>query len=441
MPTGNLPSEGKKLWERVKAEALKGSCKGDEECAARIAWTAVKNAGWKKDKEGNWVKGKSLALFSLAIKKASYDEETGEMRWKADTSDTELDLYGDKMSLTLYSDFLERIEKNEVPPEEFVTDKGWNGGMPYMSISHYSDLGGAGIPGPVTDVYVDGKFLKSCGKFNDTPLGKACWKAIKEDQKTGREDKVRISIAFIDYQHKHLSTGYVHEFSNEKPLCPECLKELLSGEYGGLEYQKGLLVHFALTRVPVNQRTNMEVDKSMTTRKEDAASIVGEELAEELEEKSAKVNKSLVIKSEAEEPEVDELQELKAQVDEISKAVFALTEFMSDKKKKEMKDEEEEGMDDEEEDKKEKKMKSDVDLVEITRAFTDTLALGFAGLGEKLDILIAANSQKADTKEYPVRRSVDPGTVKEQLAAPRQDPSKPVSIRDFAIRSVMGNGR
>ena len=34
MPTGSLPESGKKLWEKVYNEALKGSCKGDKECAA-----------------------------------------------------------------------------------------------------------------------------------------------------------------------------------------------------------------------------------------------------------------------------------------------------------------------------------------------------------------------------------------------------------------------
>ena len=53
MPTGNLPPEGKALFEKVYESAKKSStCKdsGDrmDECAARVAWTAVKNAGWKK---------------------------------------------------------------------------------------------------------------------------------------------------------------------------------------------------------------------------------------------------------------------------------------------------------------------------------------------------------------------------------------------------------
>lgn len=70
----------------------------------------------------------------------------------------------------------------------------------------------------------------------------------------------------------------------------------------GKVYLKGHLVHLALTRVPVNQRTIMEVDKSMATQKEDAASIVSEELAEELEakEKAELVGKADILVTRAE---------------------------------------------------------------------------------------------------------------------------------------------
>jgi hypothetical protein len=53
---------------------------------------------------------------------------------------------------------------------------------------------------------------------------------------------------------------------------------------GNKVYLKGILVHNALTRVPANPRTDAEVDKSMSieTKEEDAASIVGEDLAAEI---------------------------------------------------------------------------------------------------------------------------------------------------------------
>jgi hypothetical protein len=50
--TGNLPEEGKALWEKVyEANKDKG-----EESAAKIAWAACKKAGWSKNDKDEWVK-------------------------------------------------------------------------------------------------------------------------------------------------------------------------------------------------------------------------------------------------------------------------------------------------------------------------------------------------------------------------------------------------
>jgi len=316
LPTGNLPASGKKLWEEVYETAKKGSCKDNsdpEACAAGSAWKAVKNAGWSKDSSGQWHKKAELTEFSMAITKASFDKGTQEMRWLASASDTQEDSYNDNMTLGLFEDFLGRIEENELAPEDFRSDF-WQGGMPYLSISHYPDFNGTAVPGDVEVTYVDGDYLKAKGTYRDTALGRACFKAICDDlyntQKSDHQDRVRISIAFLDWAHKHKSNEFLFERKSLEDFCPECLRELIQGEYAGKEYLKGQLVHYAHTRVPVNKRTVMEVDKSMTTRKEDAATIVGDELAEELEEK----NKSLVGKSEAlvikaEDDETPEVQE------------------------------------------------------------------------------------------------------------------------------------
>lgn len=312
MPTGNLPSEGKKLWEEVYQKAKKGSCKGDDECAARTAWSAVKGAGWSKDKDGQWHKTKSLTEFSLRIDRASYDKATNERRFRAVASDTDEDSRKDSMSLELFNDFLTRINTQEPVPEEYQSDF-WVGGTPYLSVSHYPDLSGKGVPGVIDAVYIDGNYLKSKGKFNDTPLGRKCFEAICADlygdtkvTESESDNKVRISIAFLDWKHQHKSNGYVFDRKEADTICPECLLEMMRGESKGKIFLKGHLIHEALTRVPVNIRTSMEVDKSMAdkvlTRKDDAASIVGEELANELEEQAEVVGKSeaLVIRSDEE---------------------------------------------------------------------------------------------------------------------------------------------
>lgn len=305
MPTGKLPASGKKLWEEVYDTALKGSCKGDKQCAAGSAWKAVKNAGWSEDKDGNWHKKAELEEFALTIKRISIDPVTQEKRWKADTSDVVEDTRGDNMTVELFKSFTDRISRNEPAPVEFKSEF-WDGGMPYLSVSHYSDQNGKGVPGQVDVVYIDGRFLKAKGTFSNTPLGEAAWKAVLKDKETDRPDKVRISIGFLDFGHIHKSNNYVFKRQSvEDDMCPECLKEIITeaitGEKSsaGKAYTDGMLVHLAMTRVPVNKRTSispdLEVRAEMTTRKEDAASIIGDELATEIEEAELKLkSKSLV---------------------------------------------------------------------------------------------------------------------------------------------------
>lgn len=360
MPTGSLPTSAKSLWEKVYNEAKK---KGDsEEKAAKKAWGAVKNAGWSKDESGKWHKKAQLSEFSLAIKSAPYNKVTGEMGWRAYASDIEDDLHNDNMTLELFNDFVSHIEEDTSAPEEFQSDF-WHGGMPYLSISHYPDFNGDGVPGVVDAVYIDGTYLKAKGTYNDTPLGRACFKSISRDlhpdlipdnEKSETKDKVRISIAFLDYMHKHKSNDYVFTRKELSDFCPECLRELIEGEYAGKIYMKGQLIHLAHTRVPVNERTLMEVDKSMTTRKEDAASIIGEELAEELDEK-ATVDKSeaVVIKAEDETPEEEVVEVI---VEE-------------GKHDKEMKDEEE----DEEDMPKKKKEEKKAEVAEVPEVIEQSI--------------------------------------------------------------------
>ncbi|MHA2191064.1 MAG: hypothetical protein ACXAAP_12585 [Candidatus Thorarchaeota archaeon] len=305
MPPQGLPERAKEVYLSAEASAKKSCPEGDrhEECIARKAWAAVKR-GWKKEGE-KWVP-KSTAEFSLFINKASLNKKTQEMHWYAVASDIEPDSYNDEMSLELYSDFEKRIETKELPPESHRSDY-WQGGMPYLSVSHYLDLNGFAVPGPTDNVYVDGKCLKSNGRFDNTVLGKACFDAICKDlygeEKSENEDKIRISIAFIDWGHEHKSNGYEFNRKSLDEICPECLKEQFIGGEGKI-FRKGHLIHLALTRVPVNERTSMEV-RSMPTQKQDSESIVGEELAEMIEERKDELQlegkADLVIKADQED--------------------------------------------------------------------------------------------------------------------------------------------
>lgn len=298
MPVGNLPSEAKKLYESVyKQYRDKGM---SEEEAAKRAWGAVKNAGYSKGEDGKWHKKADLSEFSLVMLSVGINKDTGDRYWKASTSDILPDSYNDEMSLTLYESFLNKIENGILPPEQYRSEA-WEGGMPYVSVAHYREHS---IAGDTDNVYVDGDVLKARGTFRNTPVGLACFNALCDDlygQKKA-QDRIRVSIAFLDYKHQHKSTGFVFERSETNEVCPECLKEKKSGTRPGRIFLDGLLIHFAMTRVPVNKRTLMEVEKSMTTKKEDAASIVGKALAEEIEEKEGMISRSELVEKSDEEP-------------------------------------------------------------------------------------------------------------------------------------------
>lgn len=303
MPTGNLPKEGADLFEKVYNDELNGKCKGNKECAAKRAWGAVKNAGWHKVGD-KWVKD-SIAWFSMTITKAVYDKASGEMRWSSVASDTDEDSYGESMTIELFNDFINRAEENAPPPPNFCSE-GWCGGMPYMSVSHYPDMQGYGIAGDTRALYVDGNRLKANGVFRDTSIGRACFKAVCAnlyDKEKADQPKVRISIGFLDWAHRHGDSVFTRNSLTD--VCKLCAEGV-----GNKKYARGQLIHLALTRVPVNQRTDIkpesEVEKAMaSTRKDDAASIVGDELAEELDERDKQMvgkSEALVEKAEEEEP-------------------------------------------------------------------------------------------------------------------------------------------
>jgi rubrerythrin len=295
MPYSTLPSgsEGAKTFEKIYNDSLK-EYNGDKGKAAQTAWAALKKQGYKKNPDsGKWEKSQ-LAEFSMTIVKASFDKTDQKMKFRAVASDTDPDLYNESMSPELFRDFVDRIE-NETPiPEPFksvICEEDWCGGLPYPSIAHYKSAGGKNVPGEIDNVYVDGNRLKSTGILNDNELGRAVFKSLCEDlyKKQAQVDHnpVRVSIGFLDLGHSHVGQGmnYTFERKSMSDVCPMCMQGI-----GGKVYQKGVLVHEAFTRVPVNPRTEAEVMRAMTdepikTKKDDAASIVGE-LAESLVDKS-----------------------------------------------------------------------------------------------------------------------------------------------------------
>jgi hypothetical protein len=279
------------------------------------------------------VKDSVIAQASLVITKAAFDkaepDPNKKRRIAMTNSDTLPDLYEESMSLELYRDMNDRIANNTPIPEAFqeviCEGEDWCGGMPYLSIAHYrAGAGKKNVPGDVESVYVDGKQLKSKAYLYDNPLGRSLFDAICADdvkKSDTSHQPVRVSIGFLDLEHEHIVEGKSVIFTRTElgQKCPLCTKGI-----GGKIYKKGHLVHLAATRVPVNPRTEMGLEqKSMDeiiTKKDDAASIIGNELAEELESKSL-ADDVLVIKSEEKVPEpVTNLETVKSEIlDEVKK--------------------------------------------------------------------------------------------------------------------------
>lgn len=243
------------------------------------------------------VKDSILASASMYITKSSLSD--GVMKWFAVNSDTEWDIYEERMTLVLYQSMLKNIKLGTPPPDAFksmVVSDYWNGGMPYLSIAHYPDLNGKAVPGKPTELFIDGNQLKAKGTLFDSELGRAVWKSLKEDEKSLNDEKIRISIAFLDLKHKHGEDGQVFQRDSLSSICPDCEK----GE-GNKIYLDGYLVHLALTRVPVNPRTIMQIEDIMArkakieTRKEDAESIIGEELTETIDKSALEVKSDVLV--------------------------------------------------------------------------------------------------------------------------------------------------
>jgi len=254
----------------------------------------------------------AIQEFSMHITRASLDDKKV-MRWAAVNSDTDKDSYQERMSLELYGDFIKYIKGDKELAKELRTmvySEYWQGGMPYLSISHYPDLNGKAVPGQPVELFVDGTRLKAKGILFDSPLGHSVYRSLKEDKNKSSEEKIRISIGFLDLAHKHGDNGKLWVRESAYDICPECLEGV-----GDKVYMQGCLIHLALTRVPVNKRTEMILEeKSMAkkTRKDDAASIVGKDEAEKIDavaKLSTQRSDVLVEMSESENAESVEVEE------------------------------------------------------------------------------------------------------------------------------------
>lgn len=229
-----------------------------------------------------------LRSTSLLITKAAYDATTDEMRWAAVASDTEKDAFNTRMSLSLYKSFVDFVKRGVQVPAVFRSDA-WEGINPYLSVSHYPDLNGYGIVGEATDLYVNGNKFKAKGIFaskSKPAMAKRAFEAVKADivKNVPYNKRIRVSIGFLDWSHTHPDGSvFVRQSINED--CALCI----ANKGWEVTFTQGQLIHLALTRVPANTGTEITVEtRSManTLQEADAASIVGEEDAADLESRS-----------------------------------------------------------------------------------------------------------------------------------------------------------
>lgn len=191
--------------------------------------------------------------FPMRITKATIRD--GGMYFQGVVSDDDWDYEDERLDISIFHDFQHRLdaERHKADYEP-----------PFVGLSHYGRFRDrSGERGVIEDVWNHDGIFKADGWFNDDPLSKWCFEVVRDElERSGKGEKidkpVRFSIAFL----------------------PEETTE----EGGRTVYLKGILDHVALTRVPVNPRTGFTqvTEKSMTTKREDALSIVGEDAPEEV---------------------------------------------------------------------------------------------------------------------------------------------------------------
>ena len=231
--------------------------------------------------------------------------------WSATASDDEPDYFGDKCTIELFTNFVSRAQTSK--------------NMGYVSVAHYGKfdripetksqiLGHDGTAGAVEELFLSQNRLRAKGHFYDNEVGKQAYRSIFKDHhlKVSPKESVRISIGFYDYKHSHDVEGEVVLFDrNKESTCVHCVagspRTFLDGE----------LIHLALTRIPANPRTPIELEEiqrsiTMHTRRDDAASIIGDDLADEIEALAQEQPQtlSLVTRSEVQSVTKDEIREI-----------------------------------------------------------------------------------------------------------------------------------
>ena len=261
-----LPDHAKVIWVAAFNGAWDSwdASKTDldqEGYAFATAWAAVNKL--YKQVNGAWQKRDHVLAGDGHLSKV-WRDAGGIARWKSTCSDDGVDLYGTRMTTDFQKDMCTRAGAGIAA----------SGPLPvWLGIAHYRKFSQIGT---VDRLYVDGRKLKAEGRWlTDAPdemtrtLATAAFqKALDEANLLPAHRAIRTSIAF-----------YPEAFEIE-----DC---------GIIAYTRGELEHIALTTRPGNSRVDFGLGNEEDTmkrskngrrelRREDAASIVGDELANQL---------------------------------------------------------------------------------------------------------------------------------------------------------------
>jgi cation transport regulator ChaB len=268
-----LPDHAKAIWVAAFNAAYKGWSAGktdldQEGYAMATAWAAV-NKGYKKDAQGNWSK-RTIIEGAEGHFTRVWRAADGRYRWRATISDDGVDQYATRMTL----DFLNDMATRAMAP----------GGMPWLGIAHYDAFSEIGKP---DRIYVQGRQLKAEGTFLTESRNR-----LQRDLATAAFERARAEAAMLPEQRSiHTSIAFRPEAFDIEDL-------------GIVAYTRGALDHVALTTRPANSRADFMAEEGDTMsrskglrelRREDAAAIVGDDLAERLFEKDDPTNSARSI--------------------------------------------------------------------------------------------------------------------------------------------------
>jgi len=240
-------------------------------------------------------RGKALE-FDMLLTKAERMAD-GRTRWQARANTGQWDLERERFDVTFWDDVVYNF--NRVQEE---TTKGGCCGMPFpiLDVAHYSfrlpedkrNMARAGYP---IKLWKDGQALMAQGYFDDTPLGQAAAKAAAS--RPVAERRVSVGV-WPDWGRVELDDDGRRTYKGGR--------------------NRAYLDHLAMTAHPVDPGTVLEVKSMSETQKQDALDVLGEEAAPLVDELEAATTKSMpdgaLVKAE-DEPQ-EEQAEVKAEVEE-----------------------------------------------------------------------------------------------------------------------------